>query len=246
MSSPIHHTFDSEVELALNQQQHELDTNNIPQTVTSSSSSPSFNDTNNFVTKIKTSTKHSISFLIAVFDNIVGPKCLHFWSTHLNDFDNYLLKYIAVHTLNGELYNQEKLINSFKFRFYSIKEVNYSLLTIFFDANTIFTQNHYQLDQRKGSSSSLNYMQLTVLNCFSIIVPLEFQQYLLDKAEFISSAFENYILEFKVFAEVWEKRNNVTVAVSYLAKCVEDLCANFETLECRGIKNINVISLEIM
>ena len=121
---------------------------------------------------------------------------------------------MAVHTLNGELYNQDKLFNSFKYRFYSIKEVNFSLLTIFFDANTIFTQNHqhHLTSVRKeslysSSNSSLNQasQQLTVLNCFSIIVPLELQQYLLDKSDFILSSFENCILEFRVFAEVMDK-----------------------------------------
>jgi hypothetical protein len=171
---------------------------------------------NSFVTKIKNfsfATNHSLSFLHAVFDNIVGPKCLHFWSTHTHDFNNYLLKYMAVHTLNGELYNQDKLLNSFKYRFYSIKEVNYSLLTIFFDANTIFTQNHQHLmstrkDSLYSSNCSLNQTSqqlLTVLNCFSIIVPLELQQYLLDKSDFIMNAFENCILEFRVFAEVMDK-----------------------------------------
>ena len=184
-------------------------------------SSSQINDnsiSNSFVTKIKnfsfSTPNHSLSFLHAVFDNIVGPKCLHFWSTHTQDFNNYLLKYMAVHTLNGELYNQDKLFNSFKYRFYSIKEVNFSLLTIFFDANTIFTQNHqhHLTSVRKdslysSSNSSLNQasQQLTVLNCFSIIVPLELQQYLLDKSDFILSSFENCILEFRVFAEVMDK-----------------------------------------
>lgn len=50
----------------------------------------------------------NMSFLLSIFDNIVGPKIVHYWtmkqaesSKKLND---YLLKYIAIHTLNGELY----------------------------------------------------------------------------------------------------------------------------------------------
>ena len=160
-----------------------------------------------------------------------------------------MLKYIAVHTLNGELYNQEKLFNCFKFRFYSIKEINYALLTIFFEANTIITQHHRQQHHHnhkesiRSSNSSLNQfnnMQLTVLNCFSIIIPLEFQQYLLDKSEFIMNAFENSILEFRVLAEVMEKVNNVTLAIQHLSKCVEELCDSLKVLENKGINDLNV------
>lgn len=48
----------------------------------------------------------SISFLLCVFDNIVGPKIVHYWRMDENEtnLSDYLLKYIAIHTLNGELY----------------------------------------------------------------------------------------------------------------------------------------------
>lgn len=202
---------------------HEVEFTNSTSPLLNDNSSSNNNNNSSLVTRINNfsfKTNKSLSFLHAVFDNIVGPKCLHFWSTHTNEFNNCLLKYIAVHTLNGELYNQDKLFNSFKYRFYSIKEVNYAMMSIFFDANTIYTQNHHHMlsmsintNNRKDSSiyssssslNQMNHMQLTVLNCLSIIVPLELQQYLLDKSDFILSAFENCILEFRVLAEVLDK-----------------------------------------
>jgi hypothetical protein len=64
---------------------------------------------NRFKTKQKNSDSDYImnmSFLLSIFDNIVGPKIVHYWSIESNEskLNDYLLKYIAIHTLNGELY----------------------------------------------------------------------------------------------------------------------------------------------
>jgi hypothetical protein len=77
---------------------------------------------------------YHMSFLLSIFDNIVGPKIIHYWSTapktnpqkyaSKQDIDDQLLKYIAIHTLNGELY-QDKLISQQKYRLYLIQEVGF-------------------------------------------------------------------------------------------------------------------------
>lgn len=303
----IRHTFDSEVELALDenltkqltiddttqQQQQNVELSSPLTPITSTTIDTSgllllstsqqqtnleCNQNNNFVTLLtnvygnsnESSSKLTISFLLSIFDNIVGPKCVHFWSTNLNQFNTYLLKYIAIHTLNGELYNQEKLYNNFKLRLYLISEINYAILTIFFDANTIQTQNsssslstfsnNKHNDNRKtsvqsnqslfssftSSTSSINNTTTSnsnhscLLNSFSIIVPLEYKQYLLDKCDLIINSFQNYILEFRVFAEIWQKVDNVTTAIKHLTNCINELCRNLYTLETRGIKSVNV------
>jgi hypothetical protein len=81
----------------------------------------------------------SISFLLCIFDNIVGPKIVHHWVLDANvaqNIDDRLLKYIAVHTLNGELY-QEKLHSNLKYRLYLIQEIDRAILSVFFDASTV-------------------------------------------------------------------------------------------------------------
>lgn len=83
----------------------------------------------------------SISFLLCVFDNIVGPRIVHHWlldPRQVERIDEQLLKYIAVHTLNGELY-QDKLHSHLKFRLYLIQEINRAIFSVFFDASTIST-----------------------------------------------------------------------------------------------------------
>ena len=45
-----------------------------------------------------------VSFLLTVFDNIVGPKIVHHWTTMPVPLEDHILKYVAIHTLNGELY----------------------------------------------------------------------------------------------------------------------------------------------
>lgn len=103
--------------------------------------------------RTKTTNVEQMAFLLSVFDNIVGPKIVHFWqfadttnssparksnikSLYKYPLDSQMLKYIAIHTLNGELY-QDKLKNQFKYRLYLIKEVECAIFSIFFDAFTI-------------------------------------------------------------------------------------------------------------
>lgn len=82
-----------------------------------------------------------ISFLLCLFDNIVGPKIVHHWlldARQVELVDVQLLKYVAVHTLNGELY-QEKLHSNLKYRLYLIREIDRAIFSVFFDASTIST-----------------------------------------------------------------------------------------------------------
>ena len=186
-----------------------------------------------------------MSFLLAIFDNIVGPKVIHFWQTKSKTnsssvknskkraIDDQLLKYIAIHTLNGELY-QDKLINHLKFRLYLIKEIEYAVFSVFFDASTITTLSYgssncsddfmafdeLNVDSNNADNSVISSspenvsisnrnVVATSLNCFSVIVPLDkkdilLKNYGLNTAFFINS-FENMILEYKVFAQIKPK-----------------------------------------
>ena len=179
---------------------------------------------------------YHMSFLLAIFDNIVGPKVVHYWQTQAKSsaatqsrskmahIDDQLLKYIAIHTLNGELY-QDKLINQQKFRLYLIKEIEYAVFSVFFDASTITTASYGSscsddlgsFDKSNASSpendaasekSSRNVVA-TSLNCFSVIVPLDKKDILLKNyglnTSFFISSFENMILEYKVFAQIKPK-----------------------------------------
>lgn len=150
----------------------------------------------------------NMSFLLSIFDNIVGPKIVHYWKVQedkneLKSFDinEQLLKYISVHTLNGELY-QDKLMGQLKYRLYLIKEIDHAIFSVFFDADTIGTNscNGFYADNSNGllsndsspslnsnSSSSLknsnstknkqkkcpNSNAQTTNNCLSIILPLD-------------------------------------------------------------------------
>jgi len=179
---------------------------------------------------------YQMSFLLAIFDNIVGPKVIHYWRTEssrksanvkrYSSIDDQLLKYIAIHTLNGELY-QDKLTNQQKFRLYLIKEVECAVFSVFFDASTISSSSYGSsncsadlgVDEEDNSSvlsgSSENLTQSnknkvsTSLNCFSIIVPLEKKDIFLknygDNTNFFVNSFENIILEYKVFAQIKPK-----------------------------------------
>lgn len=80
-----------------------------------------------------------MSFLLCLFDNIVGPRIIHHWlldARQVAHIDEQLLKYVAVHTLNGELY-QDKLHSNLKFRFYLIQEIDRAIFSVFFDAATV-------------------------------------------------------------------------------------------------------------
>lgn len=87
----------------------------------------------------------SVSFLLCLFDNIVGPKIVHHWLVQdagrgAQHADEQLLKYVAVHTLNGELY-QDKLHSNLKYRLYLIQEIDRAIFSVFFDASTITSAN---------------------------------------------------------------------------------------------------------
>jgi hypothetical protein len=183
---------------------------------------------------------YQMSFLLAIFDNIVGPKVIHYWKTESRksdrtqnkinmNIDDQLLKYIAIHTLNGELY-QDKLTNQQKFRLYLIKEVECAVFSVFFDASTISTTSYGSsncsedmgvdeeddsINSSALSSSSENltrtnkHIVSTSLNCFSVIVPLEkkdiFLKHYGDNTNFFINSLENIILEYKVFAQIKPK-----------------------------------------
>jgi hypothetical protein len=186
---------------------------------------------------------YQMSFLLAIFDNIVGPKVIHYWKTEssrksanakrYSNMDDQLLKYIAIHTLNGELY-QDKLTNQQKFRLYLIKEVECAVFSVFFDASTISSTSYGSsncsadlgvdediISISASSSSSENLTQSnknkvsTSLNCFSIIVPLDKKDIFLknygDNTNFFVNSFENIILEYKVFAQIKPKVINLNL-----------------------------------
>jgi hypothetical protein len=207
----------------------------------------------------------NMSFLLSIFDNIVGPKVVHHWRTsfassstksetnaQLNSAD--LLKYVAIHTLNGELY-QDKLANQQKFRLYLIKEVECAVFSVFFDASTMETSSYSNSDKfdsqsarsnlgksskyaRKGSSNIATNVQ-TTLNCFSVIVPLDKQEILLNtygtNTAFFLNMFENLVLEYKVYAHVMPKVSNITEAIDFLAQSIRNLCSQMLILHNRGL-----------
>lgn len=176
-----------------------------------------------------------ISFLLCVFDNIVGPKIIHHWST-ATPLEDHILKYISIHTLNGELY-QDKLVKQLKYRFYHIKEVELAIFSIFFDASTM-TSNSYGL---QSDSSS----QHIALNCFSLIVPLKNKPILFghygDNTHFYLKYFENFILEYRVYAEIKPKVNKVTTALDDLKNSIKEFCSCLNVLTTNGIHTANSI-----
>lgn len=172
-----------------------------------------------------------MSFLLCIFDNIVGPKIVHHWTTN-EQLDDHLLKYIAIHTLNGELY-QDKLINQHKYRLYLIKEIECAIFSVFFDANTMLTCSYGQNGGDKSTS----------LNCFSLIVPLKNKNILFDhygdNTRLFMNSFENFILEYKVYAQVKPKINQITTAIQNLTESIKEFCSCLNLLRARGIYSIN-------
>jgi hypothetical protein len=188
---------------------------------------------------------YHMSFLLSIFDNIVGPKLIHYWSTQPKTnpnkyaskqaIDDQLLKYIAIHTLNGELY-QDKLISQQKYRLYLIQEIGFAIFSIFFDASTISSSSYgnssgesmddyVEISNTNGGDSSTSNRETimvestinslakknvaTALNCFCLIVPLEKKDILAknygENTSFLINTFENMILEYKVYAQIKPK-----------------------------------------
>lgn len=224
-----------------------------------------------------------MSFLLSIFDNIVGPRIVHYWSiessfdgekanqnkerpanTNLTVDEEQLLKYIAIHTLNGELY-QDKLNYQQKYRLYMINEIDCAIFSVFFDASTLSTFSCSDLidkyDFSNPNSADLTHTakqengncnkpktKSTCLNCFSLIVPMQRKDILLgkyggnDNTRFLISYFENMIIEYKVFAHVKAKaeQSGVSLAIEQdLTKAIRTFCAQLETLAVRGICNSN-------
>lgn len=179
-----------------------------------------------------------ISFVLCIFDNIVGPKIVHHWTTTDKPLEDHLLKYIAIHTLNGELY-QDKLTSQHKYRLYLIKEVELAVFSIFFDASSLLTCSYGQQPQVNNAKCA----QTTSLNCFSLVVPLANKKILFDhygdNTKFFSNVFENIILEYKVFAEIKPKINKVTTAIENLTDSISTLCSTLSLLRTRGIYPVN-------
>lgn len=211
------------------------------QTTTSFENSSKFEA---ITSSIKTNDERltDISFLLSIFDNIVGPKIVHIWKFYVNsknvlqqsaNLNDNLLKYIAVHTLNGELY-QDKLLGQVKYRLYFVNEINCAIFSVFFDAetsemNTInssymnsmmnsdvsctnSSKNESDNLNRKNSTKSSSENFSTLNNCLSLIFPLDkndlfFKKTLLSSDIFLNY-FENVILEFKVFAHIRPKVRN--------------------------------------
>ncbi len=98
-----------------------------------------------------------MSFVLCIFDNIVGPKIVHHWTTE-RQLEDHLLKYIAIHTLNGELY-QDQLVSQHKYRLYLIKEVELAVFSIFFDASTIQTCSYGQQQKRHQHQPQLQLQE---------------------------------------------------------------------------------------
>ncbi|RNA29526.1 hypothetical protein BpHYR1_050021 [Brachionus plicatilis] len=183
---------------------------------------------------------NDVSFLLSVFDNIVGPNIIHVWRFDINCdnslhptpyLSDYLLKYISVHTLNGELY-QDKLMGQIKYRLYFIKEVNCVVFSVFFDAaqadmnnvgssgnlmaksdlknlNTLKNEKEYINSKSNAKLGSSAENVPTLNNCLSMIFPMDkkdsfFKTTLLNSNIFLNY-FENVIMEFKVFAHIRHK-----------------------------------------
>lgn len=194
-----------------------------------------------------------ISFLLSIFDNIVGPRVVHYWSIEQAsgknaNLDDHLLKYIAIHTLNGELY-QDKLNNQQKFRLYLIKEIECAIFSIFFDASTLSTLSSGNSDNGYDDFSLNNNRHLvrpaqTCLNCFSIIVPLNKKNILLqnygENTKFFINSFENMILEYKVYAHIKPKVDQITLGIDDLTRSIKMFCKQLCTIRSRGLYPIHL------
>lgn len=163
---------------------------------------------------------------------------------------DYLLKYIAIHTLNGELY-LDKLINQQKYRMYIIKEIGYCIFSVFFDANTIVTTA-----AASASSASLasevdsDEKPQTTLNCLSLILPFNENKpnVLVDHygdTQFLINSFENMILEYKIYAQIKPKQRKTTSAIQDLTQLIKKFCLNLNMLRLRGIHPISNYSADL-
>lgn len=215
----------------------------------------------------------NVSFLLSIFDNIVGPKIVHYWHMEESEtiLSDYLLKYIAIHTLNGELYLvnssknliffistlnlllflKDKLINQQKYRMYIIKEIGYCIFSVFFDANTIVTTA-----AASASSASLasevdsDEKPQTTLNCLSLILPFNENKpnVLVDHygdTQFLINSFENMILEYKIYAQIKPKQRKTTSAIQDLTQLIKKFCLNLNMLRLRGIHPISNYSADL-
>ena len=210
--------------------------NRVKSTLKNSSSTTFIKLENDITNGIKRSIdkdNFELSFLLSIFDNIVGPKIVHYWTTVNNEKTNdQLLKYIAIHTLNGELY-QDKLYNQHKYRFYLIKEIDCAIFSVFFDASTISSggsgrevesiepsddesvfnpssPSSYSIKKSNNKSKKPNPTKVeTTLNCFSMITPLNNKNLIFDhygdNTRLYLNYFENIIQEYKVLAQISPK-----------------------------------------
>ncbi|CAF0732071.1 unnamed protein product [Brachionus calyciflorus] len=194
-----------------------------------------------------------MSFLLSIFDNIVGPKIIHYWKIETKDkneqfeIDDDLLKYISVHTLNGELY-QDKMMGQIKYRLYLIKEVNCAIFSVFFDActyeacnyNTFFNNQKNNLDGDSTNEDKNNTQKNQALNnCLSVILPFNKSHIFLgdneDHTQLFVNIFENLVMEFKIMAHIKPKINKVSAAIEDMTRMILNLCENILTLEKRGL-----------
>lgn len=133
-----------------------------------------------------------------------------------------------------------------------IKEIGYCIFSVFFDANTISTTT------ANGSNESYDYLNdsfmqskqatSTTLNCFSVIIPLDCKNILVDHygdTKFMINSFENIILEFKVYAQIKSKINRTTSAIENLTHLIKKFCLNLNVLRQRGIHPISNYDLEL-
>ena len=215
------------------------------------------------------------SFLLAIFDNIVGPKIVHYWpvvvaesaaasssfsfspshrQTVTSENDEHLLHYVAIHTLNGELY-QDKLGAQLKSRLYVIDEIERIIVTLFFEASTM-SDTSFSSPSRSSSifSSTLEHEHSTVktttpaptaLNAFSLILPLAYKQMLLlddddddgrdgagrSTRRIFVQAMEHMVAEYRVLAHIKPKRRSThtTLAVDDLTRSLVAFCTQLDT-----------------
>jgi hypothetical protein len=147
----------------------------------------------------------SVSFILSSFDNVMGPRVVHYW--HFKDvvnekclLDEEMLKYIAIRMLNSELY-QDKLGGIQKFRYYLIREIERVIFSVFFEASTLSSQYSNMVASNNEVSTSLN--------CLSMVIPLVYNdEFFFDYVEdtrFLINALENYTIEYKVYAHIKPK-----------------------------------------
>jgi hypothetical protein len=90
-----------------------------------------------------------------------------------------------------------------------------------------------------GSQSDRQAKIATSLNCFSMIVPLSKKEILLsnygDNTKFFINSFENMITEYKVFAQIKPKIDNVTTAIEDLSISIKNFCRQLNTIRLNGL-----------